>query len=404
MLSSKYGGAAGSDSSINDSAPSLTTTYSGTKVDADNATQDAAIIAVDSEVDIDTVSKLTLVPAASGGSAAADFSVVVGTDAATTTGNMNDCVVIGHAAGPLGTDVASQAVIIGSFLNSNSLAYNGVSALNLADYSVVIGGASASGGQPLIAGSNNPASRHFSPGAQAVTLGTASAPWGNTFLASSATLRVGAGNVTLDANGLDVGSTSVTTSGLDAGGTTVTSAGVDFGSTSISASGTSGMYDYCFYEYRGTRSGLADEATALLLANSEVTAPSTSNITVTHVTSGTVQTHFRNTSGETRRWLVSASVGAVDTLLSIRGAVQVTSGVPDTSKPTPRYGFTVLESDDGASYSELPLAISAVVEVPDDYYVGVWVVGDTLGGDNTWAIGGGAEASYSSISITELPR
>lgn len=393
MLSSKYpSGGGGGGGAINDSAPSLTTTYSGTKVEADNSTQDAAISALDAEVEVDTVNKLTLVPAASGGAAAADFSVVVGTDAATTTGNMNDCVVVGHAAGPLSTDVASQAVIIGAFLNSSSLAYDGVSGINLGNYTVAIGGASASGGQPLISGSNNPASRHFSPGAQAVSLGTASQPWGDFFLASSASLRVGAGNVTLDANGLDVGATAVTTSG------------VSIGSSSISSSGTSGMYDFCHYEHRVARSGLADgDPVVLVYCPTEVTAPSTSNINVVQSGSGTIYTTFQNTSGETRRWLVCASVVGVDELLSLRGAINLTSALPTAVAVSPRYGHSLMQRDNGVSFASAPLSITAVVEVPDDYYVTVWAFGDTADG-GTWKMSDNTDDKYSSITITELPR
>lgn len=429
----------GGGASINDSISAADSTYSSSKIDTLNAAQDAnfeidangflspAGITVDAS---SSHNSIILNPSASAneyGTITMLSSVCIGTDVA-KNGNAFSSVAIGH--GSLEDGGSSSSVHIGINSGSNCTGNNHVHVgtgtgisdggeggaastrngdtaigtfsglldgrnlnrdyvtflgnrcndamqnytnstnITISDYDIIIGASDTNIGpdnnRPLIHANADDSSGYpdWSPGKPA-NLGTGDKVWQNLYLAGAVVFPNSASFLN------------------------------DYGSTN--------MYDFCHYEHRVARTGFSDASLALLYCPTAVTAPSLGNITVVQSGSGTVYTAFRNTSGRTRRWLINASVVGADSLISLRGAINVTSALPTAAATNPRFGYSMVQLDStGTAFANIPLSISGVVEVADDDYISVWVYGDTSDG-GTWDMSGSAVDRYSLVTVSELP-
>ena len=413
MYSTSGPAAFGGDASINDSAPSLSTTYSGTKVDADNATQDAALTVVDSEVEVNADDDAVYIPAEiaassgnpsqavliipgetagartetnSGGSVIigqdatptlapdavvigrgaaafltdAEDSVLIGTRVAEGSGSSAvESVIIGLKAGPGNSAACDNCLVLGTNVNTTLQDYGPTGNVTFSAYDIVLGAVASSGTRrPLIRASNDQTSPHWSPGIADADLGTSSRPWSELHLSSSA---------------------------------------------SVSASGASGMYDYCEVYAVADSSFYTDASSQRLSLSSTHSVPSLGHMEISNLGGYTT---IRNTSGMTRRWLISTNVWIYapiggSTLMVTQNWIMIspTRGAPASTN----YYVHSYSNADGTG-DAFKGACSEVVEIAADDYVHICGYGDTTDG-TSWKVFGNTwkAASSSSVTITELP-
>ena len=396
---------------VNDAAASLTTTYSGTKVDSDNAAQDAAIGVVDAEVDV--TSSVFHAPAGIGSTAAGSVAIVPDASASSLASATDSATVrIGHGASPgtatsqavsvligrgvahdsncnssvvIGADTANQG---GSFTGSVIIGYNSMKSDATCSNAIVIGGSSGPNGSSaysrvLVIGQGVQETVADYSG----TLGAFAFASDDVVIGSSANAAqqplIHASNSTSARHWspgapADLGTTSRPWSELHLSS-----------SASISSSGASGMYDYVHYEQTTTQGSYADSTTSMCTFSTATTASSLGHITT--ALSG-VETRFINATSETRRWLVSYSINIGDASTAYYAQAGINVGTGPVGVTTPQYGSAYSNENYGVS-----LTGSAVVEVPSGEAVAISALGDTPDG-STWQLNGG------SITIAELPR
>jgi hypothetical protein len=402
MLSTKN--IEGSGGAINDGAASTSTTYSGTKVDADNATQDAAITAVDSEVDV--TSSVFHAPAGIGSTATGSVAIVPDATAASLASATDSATVrIGHGASP-GT-AGSQAVSV--------LIGRGVAHDSDCNASVVIGADTANlGGSfsgSVIIGYNSMKSTGNC--SNTVLLGGLSGPAGGVSYSRLLVLGRGIQETVADYGGtvgaftfadddVVIGSSAGATQQPLIHASNDTSARhwspgapADLGTSSRPwvdlhlSGGITGAFDYVHYQQTTSQGSYADNTAAMCTFSTATTASSLGNITTT--LSGT-ETRFNNATSETRRWHVAFSINIGDASTAYYATAAINVGPGPVGVTTPSFGTSYSNENFGVT-----LTGSAVVEVPSGESVAISALGDTPD-SSTWQLNGG------SITIAELPR
>lgn len=455
-LSSKYGG--GSGALINDAVASPSTTYSSNLIESDNATQDAAITAVDAEIDFVAAQNSVFVPASlscpqtkcvtidpsenAPTDAVGLYNVFIGNgvSSTTTSGTASYVTVIGG-----GLDSASSTLELGS----GTTVVGGLSCINLTNTGTILRstyvgtGCAYDGSDPGSVtdsvGVGNSVDKE--PGAGIVN-GTAigyqagiqsdpgTAVTGVTWVGSNAntdTLAYTSGDIGTILADYDIIVASATSAGTSRAlihgscdnsaphwspgistadlGTTARpwrtgrfSSNVYLSSTArINDAGAFGMYDYARFENTGLQASVTDQASTRLNCPTVQTASALGHITAA------ASSHFQNTSGWDARWLVEATAYVDDNVMYSQVGVGVSSTTNVGGTTQPMYGLTSQRNDSSSSGTAMVISITTVVPVPEAYYIALIVYGDTADG-STWNLGTTTTTQVNSIQITELPR